>query len=230
MHLLVVEDEQRLARALARGLQAEGCVVDTAFDGVTGLSRALEGDYDAVVLDLMLPGMSGYRVCQALRAAHDPVPVLILSAKDGEYDQADALDYGADDFLAKPFSYVILLARLRALTRRVQRDGVRPRPVLTAGDLTLEPATRKVRRGSVEVELTPREFDLLEFLLRHRGEAVSKHLLLTEVWDVPVDGVGASNVVEVYTGYLRRKIDLPFGRAAVQTVRGVGYRLDPDGG
>lgn len=230
MHLLVVEDEQRLARALARGLQAEGCVVDTAFDGVTGLSKALEGDYDAIVLDLMLPGMSGYRVCQALRAADDPVPVLILSAKDGEYDQADALDYGADDFLAKPFSYVVLLARLRALTRRVQRDRVRRPVVLTAGDLTLETATRRVRRGPVEVALTPREFDLLEFLMRHRGEAVSKQLLLTEVWDVPVDGVGASNVVEVYGGYLRRKIDLPFGRAAVQTVRGVGYRLDPDGG
>jgi len=179
------------------------------------------------VLDLMLPGMSGYQVCTALRAAQVWTPVLVLSAKDGEFDQADALDYGADDFLAKPFSYVVLLARLRALVRR----GRPPRPsVLSAGDLTLDPSTRAVHRGGEPVELTPREFALLEYLLRHRGEVVSKTDLLTHVWDGPVDAVAASNVVEVYAGYLRRKVDTPFGRSAVQTVRGVGYRIAADGG
>jgi len=227
VRVLVVEDEERMARALARGLRAEGVAVDVAVDGEQGLAMARGGGYDALVLDLMLPRLSGYRVCQALRAEENWVPVLILSAKDGEYDQADALDYGADDFLAKPFSYVVLLARLRALLRRGRPD--RP-AVLTAGDLTLDPASRQVTRGTTRVELTPREFALLEYLLRHRGEVVSKAALLTHVWDGPVDGTGDSNVVEVYTGYLRRKIDVPFDRSAVQTVRGFGYRLAADGG
>jgi DNA-binding response OmpR family regulator len=177
------------------------------------------------VLDLMLPGISGYRLCQQLRAEENWVPILILSAKDGEYDQADGLDLGADDYLTKPFSYVVLAARLRALLRR----GAAPRPtVLRAGDLSLDPGTRQVRRGHTEISLTPREFALLEYLMRRAGQVVSKAVLLEHVWDT-YDSTGL-NAVEVYAGYLRRKIDMPFGRAAVQTVRGAGYRLAPDGG
>ena len=225
MRVLVVEDEVRLAQALRRGLQAEGFSVDLAHDGQDGLHHALEGDYDAVVLDVMLPHLSGYRVCQSLRAAGNWVPVLMLSAKDGEYDEADGLDVGADDYLTKPFSYVVLVARLRALLRR----GAPRRPVvLAAGDLTLDPATREVRRGEDEISLTPREFALLEFLLRRRGEVVPKSQILSHVWDSNYPG--DPNVVEVYIGYLRRKVDVPFGRRALETVRGVGYRLASDGG
>ncbi|MGZ4593195.1 MAG: response regulator transcription factor [Actinomycetes bacterium] len=225
MRVLVVEDEVRLAQALRRGLQAEGFSVDLAHDGQDGLHHALEGDYDAVVLDVMLPHLSGYRVCQSLRAAGNWVPVLMLSAKDGEYDEADGLDVGADDYLTKPFSYVVLVARLRALLRR----GAPRRPVvLAAGDLTLDPATREVRRGEDEISLTPREFALLEFLLRRRGEVVPKTQILSHVWDSNYPG--DPNVVEVYVGYLRRKVDVPFGRRALETVRGVGYRLASDGG
>jgi DNA-binding response OmpR family regulator len=223
VRLLVVEDEVRLAGALRRGLQAEGFVVDVAHDGVAGLERARAGEYDAVVLDVMLPGLSGYRVVQALRAERNWVPVLMLSAKDGEYDQADGLDVGADDYLTKPFSYVVLLARLRALLRR----GAPERPVvLTAGDLALDPATRRVTRGTVEVPLTAREFALLEYLMRRAGEVVSKAELLEHVWE-DFDS-GDANVVEVYVGYLRRKIDQPFERRSLTTVRGAGYRLEPD--
>ena len=225
MRLLVVEDEVRLAQALRRGLGAEGFVVDLAHDGREGLTRARDGDYDALVLDIMLPGLSGYRICQQLRAEGNWVPVLMLTAKDGEYDEADGLDLGADDYLTKPFSYVVLVARLRALLRR----GAPPRPArLSAGDLVLDPATRQVHRGGVEVALTPREFALLEYLMRHTGEAVSKSRLLEHVWDGHFDG--DPNVVEVYIGYLRRKIDGPFDRRGVQTVRGVGYRIAADGG
>jgi DNA-binding response OmpR family regulator len=226
VRVLVVEDERRLAAAVKRGLEAEGFVVDLAHDGVTGLHLACEGGYDSVVLDIMLPGMSGYRVCQELRAAENWVPVLVLSAKDGEYDQADALDLGADDYLTKPFSYVVLAARLRALLRR----GVVPRPsVLCCGDLTLDPASREVRRGSARILLTAREFALLEYLMRQAGSVVSKSDLLAHVWE-SADEIGDLNVVEVYVGYLRKKIDAPFGRQAVQTVRGAGYRLADDGG
>jgi two-component system OmpR family response regulator len=225
VRVLVVDDEVRMAEAVARGLREEGFVVDVAHDGVDGLHRASEQSYDAVVLDVLLPGLSGYRVVEALRARHNWVPVLMLSAKDGEYDQADALDLGADDYLTKPFSYVVLLARLRALVRR----GARPRPVqLRAGDLVLDPATHEVRRGDVPVDLTAREFALLAHLMRRPGEVVSKAELFDSVWDL--HGDGALNVVEVYVGYLRRKIDLPFGRHALGTVRGAGYVLDPDGG
>jgi DNA-binding response OmpR family regulator len=226
VRVLVVEDERRLAAAVKRGLEAEGFIVDLAHDGVTGLHLAREGDYDSVVLDIMLPGMSGYRVCQELRAAENWVPVLILSAKDGEYDQADALDLGADDYLTKPFSYVVLAARLRALLRR----GVVARPaVLRCGDLTLDPASREVRRGSALVPLTAREFALLEYLMRQAGSVVSKADLLAHVWE-SADEIADLNIVEVYVGYLRKKIDGPFGRQAVQTVRGAGYRLAADGG
>jgi two-component system OmpR family response regulator len=225
MRLLIVEDEPRMATALQRGLVAEGFTVELALNGPDGLHLARENSYDAIVCDIMLPGLSGYRLIEALRAEHNWVPVLVLSAKDGEYDEADALDLGADDYLVKPFSFVVLLARLRAVLRR----GVRPRPaVLSCGDLSLDPAARTVRRAGTEIELTPREFSLLEYLMRRAGEAVSKAEILHHVWDAHYDG--DANVIEVYVGYLRRKIDLPFGRHAVQTVRGAGYRLASDGG
>ncbi len=225
MRVLVVEDEQRLASAVRRGLNAEGFMVDVAHDGIDGLHLAREGGYDAVVLDLMLPGISGYQVCEQLRAERNWVPVLILSAKDGEYDQAEGLDLGADDYLTKPFSYVVLAARLRALLRR----GARPRPaVLAAGDLSLDPGRRTVRRADAAIELTAKEFALLEYLIRRPGQVVSKAELLDHVWDP--DSITDLNVVEVYAGYLRRKIDTPFGRNALQTVRGAGYRLAADGG
>ncbi|HEX6327669.1 MAG TPA: response regulator transcription factor [Jiangellaceae bacterium] len=225
MRILVVEDEVRLAQALQRGLRAEGFAVDLAHDGEEGLFLAREGDYDAVILDIMLPRLSGYRVCRALRAEHNWVPVLMLSAKDGEYDQADGLDIGADDYLTKPFSYVVLVAKLRALLRRTAP----PRPsVLTAGDLSLDPAAHTVKRGDEEISLTPREFTLLELFMRHPDEVLSKTEILAHVWDAYYEG--DPNVVEVYVGYLRRKIDAPFGRNALQTVRGAGYRLAADGG
>jgi DNA-binding response OmpR family regulator len=225
MRVLVVEDEVRLAHALERGLRAEGFGVDLAHDGESGLHLASGGGYDAVVLDIMLPKLSGYRVVERLRHANNWVPILLLSAKDGEYDQADGLDVGADDYLTKPFSYVVLVARLRALLRR----GAPERPtVLRAGDLELDPATHVVRRGESDISLTPREFSLLDYLLRRRGEVVSKRALLEHVWN-SLDEIDP-NVVEVYIGYLRRKIDTPFGRQAVQTVRGAGYRLAADGG
>jgi DNA-binding response OmpR family regulator len=226
VRVLVVEDERRLAAAVKRGLEAEGFAVDLAHDGVSGLHMAREGSYDSVVLDIMLPGLSGYRVCAQLRAEENWVPVLFLSAKDGEYDQADGLDLGADDYLTKPFSYVVLAARLRALLRR----GAAPRPtVLRAGDLSLDPAARVVRRGADTVSLTAREFSLLEYLLRRAGQVVPKAELLSHVWD-SADEIADLNVVEVYVGYLRRKIDAPFGRHAVRTVRGAGYLLAADGG
>jgi DNA-binding response OmpR family regulator len=225
VRVLVVEDERRLAAAVQRGLQAEGFAVDLAHDGADGLHLARTGGYDAVVLDIMLPRMSGYKVCEGLRAEQNWVPVLLLSAKDGEYDLADGLDLGADDYMTKPFSYVVLAARLRALLRR----GAVPRPaVLRAGDLSLDPASRAVLRGEAEIELTAREFSLLEYLMRRAGQVVPKSELLDHVWDG--SEIGDLNVVEVYVGYLRRKIDAPFGRNAVQTLRGAGYRLAEDGG
>jgi DNA-binding response OmpR family regulator len=225
VRVLVVEDERRLAGAVQRGLKAEGFAVDVAYDGADGLHLAREGAYDAVVLDLMLPKVSGYQVCEQLRAEENWVPVLILSAKDGEYDQADGLDLGADDYLTKPFSYVVLAARLRALLRR----GAAPRPaVLRAGDLSLDPGSRVVRRGETGVELTAREFAMLEYLMRRAGQVVPKSELLDHVWES--SDTADLNVVEVYAGYLRRKIDAPFGRAALRTLRGAGYQLAADGG
>jgi DNA-binding response OmpR family regulator len=223
--VLVVEDEVRLAHALQRGLRAEGFAVDVATDGEEGLHLAREEPYDAVILDVMLPKLSGYRVCRILRAERNWVPVLMLSAKDGEFDQADGLDVGADDYLTKPFSYVVLVARLRALLRR----SARPRPtVLSAGDLSLDPARHLASRGGTEIALTPREFALLELFLRRPDEVLPKAEILAHVWDAHYEG--DPNVVEVYVGYLRRKIDAPFGRHALQTVRGAGYRLAGDGG
>jgi two-component system, OmpR family, response regulator len=224
VRLLVVEDEARLATALQRGLQAEGFVVDVAGDGPAGLELARHGGYDAMILDVMLPGLSGYRVVRQLRAEERWLPVLMLSAKDGEYDQADGLDCGADDYLTKPFSFVVLLARLRALMRR----GAPERPtVLSVGTLRLDPASRRVMRDGQEVVLTAREYALLEYMMRRQDQVVTKIELLDRVWDASADT--DPNVVEVYVGYLRRKIDQPFGRRSLQTVRGAGYRLVDDG-
>jgi len=220
----MVEDEIRLAETVSRGLVAEGFVVDIVHDGAEGLADAQSRDYDVIILDIMLPALNGYDVCRALREADVWTPVLMLTAKDGEYDQVDAFDLGADDYLTKPFSFVLLVARLRALVRR----GAPERPmVLKVADLTLDPATRVVRRGETDIALTPREFGLLHYLMRHPGEVVSKLEILQSVWDLNYEG--DENVVEVYISYVRRKVDLPFGRQSIQTVRGVGYRLSGAG-
>jgi len=225
MRVLVVEDEHRLAAGVRAGLEAAGFAVDVALDGTDGLWRAREHPYDAIVLDLMLPGMNGFKVCRTLREEGIWTPILVLTAKDGEWDQVEALDTGADDYLTKPFSTAVLVARLRALLRR----GARPRPsVLVAGDLRLDPAARRAWRGDVEVELTARELSLLELFLRRRGEVISKRDVLASVWDD--DFEGDPNIVEVYVAHLRNKLDRPFGRAALETVRGSGYRLAADGG
>ena len=216
MRLLLVEDEARLANALRRGLVADGFTVEVAGDGASGLELARYGDFDAVLLDVMLPRLSGYDVVRTLRTEENWVPVLMLSAKDGEHDEADGLDYGADDYLTKPFSYVVLTARLRALLRRAPQ--ARP-AVLAAGDVRLDPATREVTVADEPVSLTPREFGLLEYLLRRPGQVITKTEILDHVWD-PASAVHP-NVVEVYVGYLRRKL----GRQLVETVRGAGYRL-----
>ncbi|MGW5148459.1 response regulator transcription factor [Rhodococcus koreensis] len=225
MRVLVVDDERRLATGLRRGLEAEGFAVDVAYNGTDGLWMAQENDFDAIVLDVMLPGLNGYRVCAELRTQHIWTPILMLTAKDGEWDEVEGLDTGADDYLTKPFSHAVLVARLRALVRR----GAPERPAtLSAGDLWLDPAARRVRRGGVDVPLTAREFALLEFLLRRSGEAVTKQQVLAHVWDDNFEG--DPNIVEVYVGRLRNKLDRPFGRAAIETVRGFGYRLVSDGG
>ncbi|MGV1008260.1 MAG: response regulator transcription factor [Dermatophilaceae bacterium] len=214
MRLLLVEDEVRMAAALQRGLAAEGFVVDHAADGRAGLAAARFGAYDLVLLDVMLPAMSGYTLVRTLRAEGNWVPVLMVSAKDGEYDEADGLDYGADDYLTKPFSFVVLLARIRALLRR--DSGPRP-TLLSAGGLTLDPATRVVEADGAAVALSPREYVVLEHLLRAAPAVVSKDELLDKVWGPAED----ANLVEVYVGYLRRKL----GRDRIETVRGVGYRV-----
>jgi len=223
--VLLVEDERRLAETLRRGLSAEGFMVDVSHDGADGLWLARSNPYDAVVLDLMLPKLNGYDVCRAMRADQLWTPVLMLTAKDGEHDQVDAFDLGADDYLTKPFSFLVLVAHLRALVRR----GSPERPtVLVAGDLALDPAGRTVTRGDRSIALTPREFALLHFLIRHKGDVVSKSEILRGVWDTYYEG--DDNVVEVYVGYLRKKIDQPFRRRSIETVRGAGYRLLSDGG
>lgn len=220
MRVLVVEDEVALAEGIARGLSAEGFEVTVAHDGLDGYERAREGEFDLIVLDIMLPGMNGYRVCRSLRDEEVWTPILMLTAKSGEYDEAEALDTGADDFLSKPFSFVVLVARLRALARRRTDHNLQP---LELGDLVLDVVARTCHRGAVDIPLSPREFALLEALLRHRGEVISKQELLDVVWGE--DFEGDPNVVEVYVGYLRRKVDRPFGRADLETVRGEGYRL-----
>ena len=222
MRLLLVEDERPLAEALEEALRADGWVVDCATDGRDGLRMAVQAPYDVVVLDIMLPGLNGYDVLKHLRARKVWSPVLMLSAKDGEFDQTDAFELGADDYVTKPFSTPVLLARLQALARR----GAPERPVaLTVGGLTLDPTTRRVTRCGREIQLTAREYALLHHLMRRAGQVQSKSEILENVWDS--DYPGADNVVEVYIGYLRRKIDAPFAAKSLETVRGMGYRLNP---
>ena len=225
MRILVVEDDLHVAGAVKRGLEGEGYAVDVALDGTDGLWLATENPYDALVLDRMLPGLSGDELCTTLRDRGDWTPILMLTARSGADEEARALDAGADDFLSKPFSYVVLVARLRALLRR----GRPERPaLLSAGDLQLDPSRHQVWRGDVPIELTPRQFSLLEFLMSRKGDVVSKAVILEHVWDFAFEG--DPNIVEVYVGQLRRRIDEPFGRSSLKTIRLVGYRLDVDGG
>lgn len=225
MRILVVEDEVTMAESLRSGLVEEGFAVDVAHDGEEGLWLAGEVDYDAILLDLMLPKINGFVVCRTLREQDNWTPVLMLTAKDGHLDEAEGLDTGADDYLTKPFAFVVLLARLRALLRR--RSGDRP-TTLSAGDLTLNPATHGVARGATPIELTAREFSILEFLMREVGNVVSKTKIMAHVWDFDFDG--DPNIVEVYVRSLRKKIDVPFGTSAIETIRGAGYRLEVEGG
>ena len=222
MRVLVVEDEARMAGLLKRALQEEGYAVDVAADGPEGLWLATENAYEAIVLDVMLPGLDGVQLCRRLREAGSWVPVLMLTARDGIDDRVRGLDAGADDYLVKPFSLLELAARLRALARR---DG-RSRPaVLAEGDLRLDPAAKRAWRAGDRVRLTPKEFALLEFFLRHPGRVLTRSQIIEAVWDFAYDG--GSNVVDQYVNYLRRKIDIPFGRDDIETVRGMGYRLRP---
>jgi two-component system OmpR family response regulator len=222
LRLLLVEDERPLAAALDDALREEGWVVDHAADGREGLRMALLGQYDVVVVDIMLPSMNGYDVLKHMRQRKVWTPVLMLTAKDGEYDQTDAFELGADDYVTKPFATRVLLARLQALSRR----GAPERPVaLTVGVLSLDPTTRRVTREGKEIQLTAREYSLLHHLMRKAGQVQSKGEILENVWDS--DYPGADNVVEVYIGYLRRKIDAPFETKSLETVRGMGYRLNP---
>ena len=221
MHILLVEDELKMARALRRGLEQEGHSVDSATDGDDALSRGVEFEYDAMVLDVMLPGRDGFSICRELRARDRWAPVLMLTARDAVEDRIRGLDAGADDYLVKPFAFGELLARLRALVRR----GASERPaIITVGDVELDPAAHTVTREGRLVDLSVREFSLLEFLMRHPGEVVSRTRILEQVWDVNYDSF--SNVVDVYVGYLRRKLELPFGRSFIRTVRGVGYVVE----
>ncbi|MBJ7341542.1 response regulator transcription factor [Mycolicibacterium sp.] len=220
MRLLVVEDEQRLAAGLRNGLEAEGFAVDVVHNGTDGLWMARENPFDAIVLDIMLPGVNGYQVCRTLRDEGNWTPILMLTAKDGVWDEVEGLDTGADDYLSKPFAYAVLVARLRALLRR----GARPRPVvLEVGDLRLNPAERRVWLGGELIALTPREFAILEFFLHHPGEVLSKKDILDHIWDFDFDG--DPNIVEVYVGRLRTKLGGPTKRPVIETVRGAGYRL-----
>jgi two-component system, OmpR family, response regulator len=223
MRVLVVEDEVHLAETIRRGLVAEGFVVDVEHRGDDGFDTAVAESFDAIVLDIMLPRKNGYEIVREMRARGVWTPVLMLSAKDGEYDLADAFDLGADDYLIKPFSFVVLIARLRALVRR----GAPERPaILTVGDLELDPARHRVAQAGIELSLTPREYGVLECLMRHRGSVVTKSDILRSVWDSHYDG--DDNIVEVYIGYLRRKLSSPLADHGIETVRGIGYRLACD--
>ena len=223
MRLLIVDDEVDLSESLRRGLINEGFVVDVANDGVTGAWLAHENPYDVIVLDLMLPGKNGYTILKEIRAGKNWTPVLMLTAKDGEYDEADAFDLGADDYLTKPFSFMVLVARLRALMRR----GAPERPVnITVGSLELDPTRYKVTRGDTVIELTAKEYVILQYLMQNADTVVSKLQIMDNAWDAAFEG--SENIVEVYVGYLRKKIDVPFGLNTLQTVRGMGYRLVAD--
>jgi two-component system OmpR family response regulator len=220
MRVLVVEDEPRMARLLKRALEDEGHAVDVAGTGPDGLWMATENDYAAIVLDIMLPGFDGFELCRRLRAANNWAPVIMLTARDAVGDRVRGLDAGADDYLLKPFSLLELAARLRALARR--DDRARP-AVLAVDDLRLDPASKRAWRGQTELALSPKEFSLLEFFLRHPGTALTRSQIIESVWDFAYDG--GSNIVDQYVNYLRRKVDTPFGRHDIETVRGVGYRL-----
>jgi DNA-binding response OmpR family regulator len=224
--ILIVEDDLKLASGLRRGLEDEDFTVDVALDGDDGWWMATEGAYDLIVLDIMLPSRNGYEICRDLRAAGDWTPVLMLTAKSGELDEAEALDTGADDYVVKPFALVSFVARVRALLRRSAGRG-EPAPI-EAGDLRLDTAQRRVWRGDEEVRLTTRQFDVLEFLVRRAGTVLTKDEILRGVWSYDFDG--DPNIVEVYVRRLRTRIDVPFGRHAIETVRGAGYRLAADGG
>ena len=225
MRVLMVEDEVQLGASVQRGLAAEGITVEVVDDGLDGLWRAREAEYEVIILDVMLPGMNGFELCRTLRSEEVHTPILFLTAKDGEYDEAEGLDLGADDYLRKPFSLVVLVARLRALARR---GPVERATTMSAGPFELDPGTRRCRREGTEVELTQREYAVLEYLIRRAPDVVSKSDLLDAVWGIDFDG--DPNIVEVYIGRLRRAIDTPFDRRSIETVRGAGYRLDPDGG
>ncbi len=224
MWILVVEDEAVIADAIRLGLEAEGFAVDLVDRGDVGLERAQLNAYDAIVLDIMLPGLNGYRVCQTLRAEGNATPILMLTAKDGAFDEAEGLELGADDYVTKPFNWVVLLARLRAIIRRHNAPAGSPvHADLCADDLVLNPAAHTVHRGDTAIDLTPREFSLLQYLLHRKGDVVSKYELLEHVWGDPE--ADDPNVTQVYVSYLRRKVDEPFGTKSIQTVRGVGYRV-----
>jgi DNA-binding response OmpR family regulator len=224
--LLLVEDDRKMAATLQRGLAAEGFTVELAHDGDDGLWKITEHTYDAIVLDLMLPRRNGFKVCAEARAAGVWTPILVLTAKDGVFDETEALDTGADDFLTKPFAFEVLVSRLRALLRRTATGG--PGPVLVVDDLELDPERHTCRRGATEVTLTARELTVLEFLMRRVGMVLSKAAILDGVWDE--DFEGDPNIVEVYVRRLRRKVDEPFGRHNIATVRGAGYRVASDRG
>jgi two-component system, OmpR family, response regulator len=223
--ILLVEDDKKIATIVKRGLEAEGFTIEVAFDGGDGLWLATEGSFDLIILDIMLPGRNGYQICADLREAGDWTPILMLTAKDGDLDEAEALDTGADDYLTKPFSFAVLVARIRALLRRA--TGRNPAPV-EAGDLRIDPGQRRVWRGEVEIEVTSRQFDVLEFLMRRAGQVLSKSEILDGVWEYEFEG--DPNIVEVYIRRLRTRIDEPFGRHSIETLRGAGYRLAVDGG
>lgn len=224
--MLLVDDDRQLLAALQRGLRAEGYTVDVAYDGTDGLWAATNGSFDVIVLDIMMANRNGFQVCADLRRSGNCTPILMLTAKDGELDEAEALDTGADDYLTKPFSFVVLLARLRALTRRAATRNEMTNT--TAGDLRVDPASRRAWRGEHLLALTSRQYDVLEYLIRHVGEVVSKRDILDHVW--PNDFDGDPNIVEVYIRRVRAAVDEPFNRNAISTVRGAGYLLDPDGG
>lgn len=223
--ILLVEDDKKIATMVRRGLQAEGFTVEVALDGSNGLWLATEGTYDLIILDILLPGRNGFQICADLRESGDWTPILMLTAKDGDLDEAEALDTGADDYITKPFSFAVLVARVRGLLRRV---GARDPAPIEAGDLRIEPAQRRVWRGEIELQLTARQFDVLEFLMRRAGQVLSKREILDGVWEYEFEG--DPNIVEVYIRRLRSRIDEPFGRHAIQTIRHAGYRLASDGG